>query len=262
MESQMQLGLAGKVVLVTGGSRGIGFACAKVLAAEGAKIAICSRSQKHIDEARLSLPDALGVPADLTDADAAARMIDTVETGLGPIDALVNSAGAAKRTPPDELTPEFWRSALDAKFFTYINVMDPLVKRMAARGKGVIINIIGSGGKVASLTHLAGGSANAALMLATAGLGAAYAPKGVRVVGVSPGLTETDRVKEGMQAVAGLSNISTDEAYRQSVESIPLGRMALPEEIARVVAFLVSDNASYVTGVTIVMDGGANPVIL
>jgi len=189
-------------------------------------------------------------------------MIDTVESRLGPIDVLVSSAGAARRTPPDELTPELWRLALDAKFFTYINVIDPLVKRMAKRGKGVIINVIGIGGKIAMPTHLAGGSANAALMLATAGLGTAYAPRGVRILGVSPGLTETDRVKEGMEVVARLANINADEAHRRSVDRIPIGRMASPEEIANMVAFLASHNASYVTGVTIAMDGGQYPVVL
>jgi NAD(P)-dependent dehydrogenase (short-subunit alcohol dehydrogenase family) len=258
----MKLGLERKVVLITGGSKGIGFACANALAAEGSKIAICSRSRENIDEACVSLRDALGVPADLTDADAAAQMIDTVESRLGPIDVLVNSAGAARRTPADELTPALWRSALDAKFFTYINVIDPLVKRMAKRGKGVIINVIGIGGKVASPTHLAGGSANAALMLATAGLGAAYASKGVRIVGVSPGLTETDRVMEGMEAVARLANISIDEAHRRSIDRIPIGRMASPEDVANMVAFLASHKASYVTGVTIAVDGGQNPIVL
>jgi NAD(P)-dependent dehydrogenase (short-subunit alcohol dehydrogenase family) len=258
----MDLGLDGKLILITGGSKGIGFSCAKAFAAEGAKIALCSRSQHNLDKARVSLPDALCVSADLTNAGAAGEMIDAVESSLGPIDILVNSAGAAKRTPPEELTPELWRLALDAKFFTYINVIDPLVKRMAKRGAGVIISIIGSGGKVATHTHLAGGSANAALMLATAGLGAAYANKGVRVVGVSPGLTETDRVAEGMKAVALLDKISTDEAYRRSVDRIPMGRMASPDEIANMVVFLASNKASYVTGVTLSMDGGLNPVVL
>ena len=169
----MDLNLGGKVVLITGGSKGIGFACAKAFAAERAKIAICSRSSKNIEKALLSLPDVAGIPADLTDIDEAERMLDKVESLLGPIDVLVNSAGAAQRTPPDELTPAKWRLALNAKFFTYINVIDPLVKRMAKRGEGVIISVIGSGGKVATTTHLAGGSANAALMLATAGLGTA-----------------------------------------------------------------------------------------
>ena len=91
---------------------------------------------------------------------------------------------------------------MDAKFFTYVNAFDPLAKRMAARGRGVIVNVIGMGGKVASSTHLPGGAANAALMLATAGLANAYAARGVRVVGVNPGLTATERLVEGM-AVTG-----------------------------------------------------------
>ena len=258
----MNLGLEGKVVLVTGGSKGIGLACASAFAAEGARVAICSRSRDNVERARADLKDAFGVAADLTDAEAAGKMIDTVEERLGPIDVLVNSAGAAKRTPPGDLTPAVWREAFDAKFFSYINVIDPMVKRMAKRGGGVIVSVIGAGGRVASATHLAGGAANAALMLATAGLGAAYARRGVRVVGVSPGLTETGRVAEGLAAEARLANIAVDEARRRSVERIPIGRMASPREIADAVLFLASAKASYITGVTLSMEGGQNPVVL
>ena len=258
----MELGLEGKVVLITGGSKGIGLACALAFAAEGARIAICSRSPDNVERARAKLKDAFGVAADLIDAGAATRMIEEVEGRLGPIDVLVNSAGAAKRTPPDDLTPAVWREAFDAKFFSYINAIDPVVKRMANRGGGVIVSVIGVGGKVASATHLAGGSANAALMLATAGLGAAYASKGVRIVGVSPGPTETDRVVEGLAADARLANISVDEARRRGVARLPLGRMASPSEIADAVVFLASAKAAYITGVTLSMDGGQNPVVL
>jgi NAD(P)-dependent dehydrogenase (short-subunit alcohol dehydrogenase family) len=258
----MELGLKGKVVLVTGGSKGIGLACALAFANEGARIAICSRSRDNIDRASAKLKEAFGVVADLVDAVAAERVVATVEDRVGPIDILVNSAGAAKRTPPDELNPAAWRDAFDAKFFSYINVIDPTVKRMAKRGSGVIVSIIGVGGKVASSTHLAGGSANAALMLATAGLGATYADKGVRVVGVSPSLTETDRVAEGLAADARLAGIPVDEARRRSVARLPLGRLASAEEIADAVIFLASGKAGYVTGVTLSMDGGQNPVVL
>lgn len=251
-----------KVVLVTGGSKGIGLACAQHFAAEGARVVISSRSQANIDSALAELPGAVGFAADVSDAAAAAALVQRVEQEVGPIAVLVSSAGAAKRSPPEDLTPAFWRAAMDAKFFSTINVVDPVVKLMAARGQGVIVNIIGAGGKVAKPIHLAGGSANAALMLATAGLGNAYAASGVRVVGINPGLTETGRVAEGMAADAQHSGISIGAAVKRSVEKIPMGRMAKPEEVANLVMFLASDKASYLTGTTITMDGAETPTVV
>lgn len=151
---------------------------------------------------------------------------------------------------------------MDDKYFPYINVIDPVIKKMAHRGSGVIVNIIGNGGKVASPTHLAGGAANAALMLATVGLANAYAGRGVRIVGLNPGLTQTGRVSEGMKAVAASQGISEQEALRQATDSIPIGRWADPAEIASVVAFLCSAKASYVTGVVINMDGASVPIVV
>jgi len=257
----MNLDLNGRITLITGGSKGIGFACAETLVREGARVAIASRDRANIDAALAKLPGAIGVAADFADAAAALAAIDEVEARLGPIDLLVNSAGAAKRTPVDELTPEAWRAGFDAKFFTYVNAFDPLVKRMAARGRGVIVNVIGMGGKVATPTHLPGGAANAALMLATTGLANAYAGKGVRVVGVNPGLTATGRVAEGLAATARSMGVDLEEARRREFAAIPLGRPATPEEIADVVAFLCSDRAAYITGVTIGMDGARYPAL-
>jgi NAD(P)-dependent dehydrogenase (short-subunit alcohol dehydrogenase family) len=257
----MDLGLTGKLVLVTGGSKGIGLACAKAFLHEGARVAICSRSLVNVEAALAALPGAHGFAADLADADQAAALLERLETSHGPLDVLVNSAGAARRVPPEELTPTAWHAAMDAKFFSYIHITDPAIKRMAARGAGVIVNIIGSGGKVAAPVHIAGGAANAALMLATAGLAAAYGRAGVRVVGVNPGLTATSRVQEGLQATMRAKNLTEAEAMADAVARIGLGRLAEPAEVAEAVLFLASARASYISGVTLGMDGVTTPVI-
>lgn len=258
----MDLELLGKNVLITGGSKGIGLACAKAFAAEGANVAIVSRSAANLAAASAVLGRAHAIAADLVDAAAASEMVDRVERELGPVDVLVNSAGAARRTAPNDLTAQAWRAAMDAKYFTYVNVIDPMIKRMAARGAGVIVNIIGSGGRVAAPTHLPGGAANAALMLVTVGLANAYAADGVRVIGINPGLTKTARVAEGMKVEAGLHGISEAEALRRSVSRVPLGRLAEPEEIANMAVFAASPRASYLTGVVITMDGASSPIIV
>lgn len=258
----MDLQLHDKVVLITGGSKGIGLACAKGFLAEGAAVAVASRSEVNLANARLILGTVLTIAADLADDRAAAAVVDTVERELGPIDILVNSAGAARRTPLDDLTPGAWRAAMDAKYFTYINVIDPVAKRMAARGAGVIVNIIGNGGKVAAATHLAGGAANAALMLATVGLAHAYAAKGVRVVGINPGLTRTDRVAEGLKAEARQQGLTEAQALQRSIDRVALGRLAEPDEVANVAVFAASARASYLTGVVITMDGASTPIVV
>ena len=258
----MDLELKDKVVVITGGSRGIGFACAEAFLREGARVGIVSRSPASVAAAKGRLPGVSGTTADLVDADAALRAIEDLERDLGAIDILVNSAGAARRTPPDELSPAVYRAALDAKFFSYVNVTDPVVKRMAERRTGVIVNIAGNGGKVASPTHIAGGAANAALMLMTAGLASAYASRGVRVVAVNPGITETARMTQGLEADARLAGIPVEEARDRGLARIPLGRFAAPGEIADMVVFLASARASYVTGVSISMDGASNPIVV
>src|SRR6185369_10714289 len=139
---------------------------------------------------------------------------------------------------------------------------DPLIKRMAERGTGAVVNVVGMGGKVATTTHLAGGAANAALMLASAGLAAAYGPRGVRVNAVNPTVTLTDRMAQGLAADARLRNISTDEALRQAQARMPLGRLALPEDIANAVVFLASPRAGYISGAVLSMDGAATPMVV
>ena len=263
----MDLHLNGKHILITGGSKGIGLACAEAFLAEGARVSLVSRSEANLARASQHLA-AQGADrvqtqaADLTQPASAQAALNAAVATFGPVDVLVNSAGAAKRTPAPELTPQIWQDAMQAKYFSYINMIDPVIKQMAQRGKGSIVNVVGNGGKVPSAIHLAGGAANAALMLATAGLANAYASQGIRVNAINPGLTRTDRLQEGVAADARLQGIEAEEAMKRAVAKIPMGRMAEPEEMARVVLFLASDAASYVTGINMSMDGATTPLIV
>jgi len=261
----MDLGLRDRIVVVTGASKGIGLACAEAFAEEGARVAMVSRSRANLDAALAKIRHVEHPPvafvADLVDAGQSSAMVDDVERTLGPIDILVSSAGAAKRSPPDELSPAAWHAAMDAKFFSYIHPLDAIVKRMAARGHGAVVNIIGMGGKVASPVHLPGGAANAALMLATAGLAAAYGPKGVRINAINPGGTLTGRVQEGLSVESRMTGLSPEALLERQQARIPLRRLGRPEEIAQVALFLASPRASYVTGAIVPMDGGVGGVI-
>lgn len=266
----MDLELAGKHALITGGSQGIGLACARGFLQEGARVSLVSRNRANLDAAMqqlmASIPDVgdrvATFAADLQSPDQAAQALAQAQARGGAVDVLVNSAGAAKRRPPAELDASAWRDAMDAKFFTYVHMIDPVVKAMGEQGSGAIVNVVGVGGKVASTIHLPGGAANAALMLISAGLAAAYAPRGVRVNAVNPGLTATGRLQSGMQASARLQEISVDEALARATRAVPLGRLALPEEVADVVLFLASARASYVTGVVLTMDGATTPMVV
>lgn len=256
---------AGRGVVVTGGSKGIGLACARLFAEHGARVALVSRSGANLEAALTALSSVRDhctpIAADLVDPGAARRAFDEAQSAVGDIDVLVNSAGAARRYAPDELDVAAWHAAMDAKYFTYIHAIDAVLPGMAARGRGAIVNVIGMGGKVASPVHLPGGAANAALMLATVGLANAYGRRGVRLNGVNPGPTLTGRVEEGLAAEARATGSTPDELKARGEAKIPLGRYAQAEEVARLVLFLASDAASYITGAIVPFDGGANPVL-
>ena len=195
----MDLKLNGKVVLITGGSKGIGLACARAFAAEGACVAIVARNVATLASAAGELAaeghSVFTYSVDLIDAAAAAPMVVAVEAALGPIDILVNSAGAAVRTAPQELTAAAFHAAMDAKYFTYVHAMHAVLEGMIARGRGAIVNIAGTGGKVPNPIHLPGSAANASLMNVSAGLAHTWGSRGIRVNAINPGSTFTGRVQ-------------------------------------------------------------------
>ncbi|MCW5626158.1 MAG: SDR family oxidoreductase [Burkholderiales bacterium] len=262
----MNLQLDDRTVLITGGSRGIGFACAAAFLAEGARVALVSRDQQRLEHAAARLHSAgdypiLVVAADLTHPDEARRAVEIITGELGGVDVLVNSAGAAKRYLPEQLTAESWHAAMDAKYFTYIHTMDALLPAMAAKGGGGVVNIIGMGGKVATPIHLPGGAANSALMLATVGLAHVYGPKGVRINAINPGAVRGERLDDALNLESDKRGVPPAELLQAGEARVPLGRYADPEDIARVALFLASPCANYVTGAVIPMDGGLNPVL-
>lgn len=262
----MDLGLQGQVVLITGGSKGIGYACAEAFCAEGARVAITSRDAAHLADAKVRLRarghEVFTHVADLRDAAAAEGMLQAVQATLGAPDVLVNSAGAAQRTPHAELTAAHWAAAMQAKFFTTIHALQAVLPGMAARGRGSVVNIVGAGGKLASAHHLPGGSANAALMLASAGLANAYGRQGVRVNAVNPGLVMTGRLHEGLAAQARASGEAPELLLERQRQALPLQRICQPEEVARVVLFLASPAASYVSGAVLTVDGALTPMVV
>lgn len=261
----MQVELKGRVALVTGASKGIGRACAREFARAGATVVCVARDAARLEAAVAALAaEGLSVSAmaaDLTDAAQAQALVARVEREVGPIDVLLNSAGAARRYAPGELGAAAFRQGMDAKYFSTMHVLEPVVRAMAARGRGAVVNVIGQGGRVASPMHIPGGAANSALMLATVGYARAYADKGLRVNGINPGLTRTDRVEEGLAVTARASGRSRDEVLADEIAKIPMGRMGEPEEVARVALFLASDAASYVSGAIVPMDGCAGSVL-
>jgi NAD(P)-dependent dehydrogenase (short-subunit alcohol dehydrogenase family) len=268
----MDLGLKDKVVLITGGSKGIGLACARAFATEGAKVAIVSRDPANLARAREQLAkDGLHVHltrADLHEPHSAADIVEEVTATVGPIDVLINSAGAARRYDPETLDAAAFKATMEAKYFPYIYPQQEVLRRMAERVKagdtaspGTIVNIIGMGGKFASDIHIAGGAANAALMLATVGLAHYYARYGIRINAINPGATLTERVEEATRLEATQQGVDAVEALARGQAKVPLGRYAKPEEIADVALFLASRRASYVTGALVPMDGGSTPLI-
>lgn len=258
----MDLGLKGKVALVTGGSRGIGRATALGLAAEGARVAIAARERAALDEAAAMIEASTDHrPAvfvcDCTRPVDVATMVRGVVEQLGGIDILVNSIGAAKGGHFLELTENDWEESLALKLLGQIRCCREVLPILRARGGGVIVNVIGHRGKQPDGRALPAGVANAGLINFTIGLAQEEARHGIRVVGVNPAPVETRRLRSVFETEARVLGVSVEEARRRWLSHVPLGRAAAPEEIASVIVFLASEPASFVTGTVVHVDGGA-----
>ena len=249
----MDLGLAGKRALVTGASKGIGRATAGVLAREGCDVHLVARNAGELAAfaAELSLSSGRRITYSALDL-ADGRNVERLCVEVTGLDILVNNAGAIPAGTLDSVDEASWRNAWDLKVFGYINLCRRVYADMRGRG-GVIVNVIGAGGERVSAGYVAGAGGNAALMAVTRALGSVSTRDRIRVVGINPGLIETERLVT-MQRTHAARVLGDAERWREMLDpEFPPGR---PEHIADMVAFLASPRSSNTTGTVITIDGG------
>jgi len=255
----MDLGLAGKTALITGGSAGIGLACATMLAGEGVAIAVAARDPAKLAAAASSLR-AHTIAADLSKAEDVLRTAQEAEAALGRIDILVNCAGSAMGGPFLEVADQAYLDAWNLKLLGYIRMTRAVVPGMIARRDGRIVNIVGGAGRFPNSTFLTGSTSNAALLNFTRGLSKELAAYNVRINAISPGSTETERSERQLKSRIAPGQ-TLEEARAARLESIPLQRMTQPEEIASMAALIVSDRMASMTGAEVLIDGGVMPAV-
>ena len=259
----MQLELENKVVLVTGGSKGIGRAAALGFLAEGAAVLICARGAEALDETRALAQGAesgrlIAMQADLTQAEAIKSVVARCREEFGRIDILVNNAGSARPGPFLDISDADWTEDWTLKFFGYVRMAREVLPHMQRQSSGVIVNIIGTGGLRPIANYMVGGAANAALNHFTKALAAEGAQHGVRVVGINPGPILTERLQK-FAAVFSQGSGSPEETLRKMT---PLGRVGEAEEVADLILFLSSARAAFIHGANVTIDGGANPGLM
>jgi 3-oxoacyl-[acyl-carrier protein] reductase len=250
----MDLKLAGRTALITGGSKGIGLATAKWFAAEGVNLALVARSADDLAKAAHEIGNAVAVEtlsADLSDAAARVRVAER----FPDVDILVNNAGAIPSGAIDAVDEATWRAAWDLKVFGYVDLTRIYFARMKARRRGVVINIIGIGGEKLDFNYIAGSTGNAGLMAFTRAIGGKSPDFNVRVLGVNPGPVATERFEWlGRQRAA--AELGDPDRWREKFKHMPWGRPATSDEIAAAVVFLTSDLSSYTSGTILTIDGG------
>jgi NAD(P)-dependent dehydrogenase (short-subunit alcohol dehydrogenase family) len=253
----MDLHLKGKTALVTGGSRGIGFGVAEGLAAEGCNVHIASRSAPDLEAARAKIAAAHDVKVvthaiDLSVAENAVKLA----RDCGDVDILINNAGAIPQGNITDFDDKSWRSGWELKLHGYINLTREIYRRMVERKSGVIINVIGGAGERPSAGYIAGSIANSGLITMSRALGAESPKHGVRVMGLNPTATATDRGVERWRNQAK-EQFGDPDRWKELTKGFPFGRPCSVEEVANVVVFLASDRASYMSGSLVSVDGGA-----
>jgi hypothetical protein len=252
----MDLGLRGRKALVTGASKGIGQACAEILAEEGCDVVLVSRTEADLDKVRAKIAGEHNVAVryyalDLSDS----KNIDKLAAECADIDLLVNNAGAIPGGNIAEIDEKRWREAWDLKVFGYINMTRRFYALMAERKKGVIVNVLGAAGENPDFNYIAGSSGNASLMAFTRAMGGTAPRDGLRVVGINPGPVMTERLIT-LTRHRAQTQLGDRERWQELMQGYAFGRAAKPEEIGWMAAFLASDRSGYTTGTIVTIDGG------
>ena len=253
----MEMGIAGKRVLITGGSKGIGLACAGAFAAEGCDLVLASRDAAALERAAEGIRARHNVSIAIHAGDlgeAGAR--EALAAAHPEIDVLVNNAGAIPGGTLADIDLARWQEAWALKVFGYIHLCRLYLPRMEARGDGAIVNIIGMAGRAPRADYICGASGNAALIAFTAALGGRSTDRNVRVVGIAPGATMTDRIITLSRSRAK-TKFGDESRWEEMLAGLPLGRAGKPEEIADLAVFCASARGGYLSGTTIDVDGGA-----
>jgi len=263
----MDLGLRNMVVFITGGSKGIGRACALEFAREGAVLALCARQEDGLKHAAEEIRAETGRPVftvagDMMKWEDAKRCVDAAAEHYGGLDVLVNCAGASPGGVLLNLSEDEWNLSLQLKFMGYVRGAKAAVPHLLKRGGGRIVNVVGNDGIKPAYWELTASAANAADLAMTAALAEQYGSQGILVNAVNPGPVATERWNGLVRAYARDKGMSFDDASRQAIKSLPLGRICRPEEVAAVVVFVASPRASYMNGAWITLDGGQRKAIM